>query len=138
MTLFEGSCHIELIIGSLSLSILFLPNSNSFRLNSNIPDAQRSKNPFLYTNKDRHKKTYKKYVFLCIGKFTQICIGIPFFLIFFCRQLTKKFCDRRTLVNFVSRIRSSQSILKLIASPLHQTNPHLSVFSDDILSLGIT
>ena len=41
MTLFKGSCHIELIIDSLSLSILFSPNSNSFPLNSNIPDAQR-------------------------------------------------------------------------------------------------
>ena len=63
MTLFKGSCHIELKVGYLSPSILFLPNSNSFLLNSNILYAQRSKNPFSYTDKDRRKKTYKKYVF---------------------------------------------------------------------------
>ncbi len=64
---FKGSCHIKMIIGSLSLSILFSPNSNSFPLNSNITDAQRSKNPFLYTDKDRCKKTYNKYVFYVSG-----------------------------------------------------------------------
>ena len=59
MTLFKGSCHTKLIIGSLSLSILFSHNSNSFPLNSNIPDAQQSKNPFSYTHEDKRKKTTK-------------------------------------------------------------------------------
>jgi len=55
-------CHIKKIHGSLSLSILFLPNSNSFPLNSNIADTQRSKNPFSYIDKDRRKKRYVFYV----------------------------------------------------------------------------
>ena len=78
MILFKGSCHIKLIIDSLSLSILFSLNSNSFPLNSNIPDAQRSKNPFSYTEEDRHKKTYTKYVFDVSGnspKFAYAYLG---------------------------------------------------------------
>ncbi len=78
MSLFKGSCHIELTLDSLSLSILFSPNSNSFPLNSNIPDLQQSKNPFSYTDKDRCKKTYKKYVFYVSGnspKFAYLFIG---------------------------------------------------------------
>ena len=57
-------CHIKKKIGSVSLSILFSPNSNSFPLNSNIADTQRSKNPFLYTANDRCKKTYIFYYVL--------------------------------------------------------------------------
>ncbi len=36
-------CHIKKIIGSLSLSILFSPHSNSFPLNSNIADTNGQK-----------------------------------------------------------------------------------------------
>ncbi len=40
MTLFKGSCHVKLIIDSLSLSILFSPYSNSFPLNSRLGAAK--------------------------------------------------------------------------------------------------
>ncbi len=42
MTLFKGSCHVKLIIDSLSLSILFSPYSNSFPLNSRLGAAKSS------------------------------------------------------------------------------------------------
>jgi len=64
----------------------------------------------------------------------------------FTPPLTKKFCDPRTPSYFVveSTCRKSHTAtfdfsikLKLIASPLDQTNRYLSVFSDDIFSLGV-
>ena len=66
-------CHIKKIIGSLSLSILFSPNSNSFPLNSNIADTQWSKNPFSYTDKDRRKR---RYVFYVSGKSPNLPISL--------------------------------------------------------------
>ncbi len=60
----------------------------------------------------------------------------------FLPMLKKKFCDHCRPSWFVSKIGSTkityrapsitQSILKLIASPLHQTNRHFSVFWDDV------
>jgi hypothetical protein len=40
MTLFKGSCHVKLIIDSLSPSILFSPYSNPFPLNSRLGAAK--------------------------------------------------------------------------------------------------
>ena len=73
MTLFKGPLSYQKIIGSPSLSILFLPNSNSFPLNSNIPDTQWSKNPFSYPDKDRRKK---RYIFYVSGKSPNLPISL--------------------------------------------------------------
>jgi hypothetical protein len=55
-------CHIKKIIGSLSLSILFSPNSNSFPLNSNIADTQWLKIPFCTPTKtDARKGMFSMY-----------------------------------------------------------------------------
>ena len=66
MTHLNGHCHIEKIIVSLSHSNLFLPNSNSFPLNSDIAETQRSKNQFLYTDKRQTQEYIHKVCFLCI------------------------------------------------------------------------
>jgi len=62
MTLFKGPLSYQEDNWFFFLSNLFSPNSNSFLLNSNFADTQRSKNPFSYTDNDRRKKRYVFYV----------------------------------------------------------------------------
>ena len=62
--LLNGHCHIEMIIVSLSLSNLFLPNSNLFPLN--LQRQQRSKNQLLYTNERQMQEYITRYVFFCV------------------------------------------------------------------------
>ena len=112
MTLFKGPLSYQKIIGSPSLSILFLPNSNSFPLNSNIADTQWSKNPFLYTAKDRRKK---RYVFYVSGKSPNLPIGIPEAWCFsYQNHIFPKYCDASEI--FWRSLRVLCHIKKIIGS----------------------
>jgi hypothetical protein len=64
MMLLNGRCHNEMIIVSLSLSNLFLPNSNLFPLN--LQRRQRSNNQLSHTNERQMQEYIHKVCFLCI------------------------------------------------------------------------